>query len=130
VLRHDVICAPEVLGLRIDESLFFANARGIEDVVQRAVAERPEIRHVVLNCAAVNGIDASAIESLELIMHRLTDGGIILHLSEVKGPVMDRLARTDFLRHLSGEVFLSHHEALAALAPQTTCLADHSARPP
>src|SRR5690606_6682478 len=83
VLRHDVVCAPEVLSLRIDESLYFANARAIEDVVQQAVAERPEIRHVVLNCAAANGIDASALESLELIMHRLADAGIKLHLTEV-----------------------------------------------
>lgn len=130
VLRHDVICAPEVLGLRIDESLFFGNARAIEDVIQRAVADRPQLRHVVLNCAAINGIDASALESLELVMHRLADAGLALHLSEVKGPVMDRLARTDFIQHLSGRVFLSHHEAMAALAPQVTCHADAALRPP
>lgn len=129
VLRHDVVCAPEVLSLRIDESLYFANARAIENVVQQAVAERPEVRHVILNCAAVNGIDASALESLELIMHRLDDAGIKLHLSEVKGPVMDRLARSDFVRHLPGRVFLSHHEALAELAPETTSRADLAARP-
>ena len=129
VLRHDVVCAPEVLSLRIDESLYFANGRAIEDVVQRAVAARPQVRHVVLNCAAVNGIDASALESLELIMHRLEDAGIKLHLSEVKGPVMDRLTRTDFVRHLSGRVFLSHHEALAELAPEATRRADLAARP-
>ena len=130
VLRHDVVCAPEVLSLRIDESLYFGNARAIEDVVQEAVATRRAVRHVVLNCAAVNGIDASALESLELIMHRLSDTGIRLHLSEVKGPVMDRLARTDFIQHLTGRVFLSHHEALAELAPETTRLADMSDRPP
>jgi len=129
VRRHDVVCAPEVLSLRIDESLYFANARAIEAVVQQAVAERPEVRHVVLDCAAVNGIDASALESLELIMHRLDDARIKLHLSEVKGPVMDRLARSDFLRHLSGRVFLSQHEALARLAPETTHRADCAARP-
>ncbi|MRX51921.1 sulfate permease [Paracoccus sp. S-4012] len=129
VLRHDVVCAPEVLSLRIDESLYFANARAIEDIVQRAVAERPQVRHVVLDCAAVNGIDASALESLELIMHRLGDAGVKLHFSEVKGPVMDRLARSDFLRHLTGRVFLSHHEALGELAPETTRRADLAARP-
>ena len=129
VLRHDVVCIPEVLSLRIDESLYFANARAIEDLVQQAVAQRPQVRHVVLNCAAVNGIDASALESLELIMHRLDDAGIKLHLTEVKDPVMDRLARTDFVRHLSGHVFLSRHEALAELAPETTRGADLAARP-
>lgn len=117
VLRHDVVCTPEILGLRIDESLFFANARAIENVIQQEVAERPDLRHVVLNCAAVNSVDASALESLELVMHRLEDAGIRLHLSEVKGPVMDRLKRSDFLHHLTGEVFLSHYQALETLAP-------------
>jgi sulfate permease, SulP family len=74
-------------------------------------AERPEVKHVVLMCSAVNAIDASALESLEEINHRLADAGIKLHLSEVKGPVMDRLKRTDFLEHLSGRVFLSQYEA-------------------
>ena len=41
-----------------------------------------------------------ALESLELIMHRLKAHGIPLHLSEVKGPVMDRLRRAEFLDHL------------------------------
>jgi len=129
VLRHDVVRVPEVLSLRIDESLYFGNARAIEDVVQEAVASRPAVRHVVLDCAAVNGIDASALESLELIMHRLSDAGIRLHLSEVKGPVMDRLARTDFIRHLTGRVFLSHHAALLELAPDATRAADAKAPP-
>ena len=120
VLRHRVICTPEVLGLRIDESLFFANARAIETIIQQEVAARPQLRHVVLNCAAVNSIDASALESLELVMHRLSDAGIALHLSEVKGPVMDRLERSDFLHHLTGQVHLSHYHAVETLAPQDT----------
>ena len=118
VNRHDVLCTPSVLGLRIDESLFFANARAIETVIQQQVADRPDLRHVVLNCAAINSIDASALESLELMMHRLHDAGIQLHLSEVKGPVMDRLKRSDFMHHLTGGVFLSHYQALMHLVPE------------
>jgi sulfate permease, SulP family len=115
VLRHDVVTHPGVLGLRVDQSLFFANARYLEDRVAEAVAMRPGLRHVVLQCAAVNDIDASALDSLETIVQRLSDQGIALHLSEVKGPVMDRLKRTDFLQHLSGQVFLTHHQAMTAL---------------
>ena len=116
ILRHEVICAAQVLSLRIDESLWFGNARTVEDVIQRAVADRPDLRHLVLNFAAVNSVDASALESLELIVHRLKDQKITMHLSEVKGPVMDRLARSDFLNDLSGQVYLSQHHAMADLA--------------
>jgi SulP family sulfate permease len=66
----------------------------------------------------VNEIDMSALESLEAINHRLKDLGIKLHLSEVKGPVMDRLKCSHFLTNLTGRVFLSQYEAFHALKPQ------------
>ncbi|MEI4264280.1 sodium-independent anion transporter, partial [Roseovarius sp. D0-M9] len=66
--------------------------------------------------SAVNEIDLSALESLEAINSRLKDANIRLHLSEVKGPVMDRLQRSHFLDELTGEVFLSQHEAASRLA--------------
>src|SRR5690606_23654204 len=105
--RHAVITRPEILSIRVDESLYFANSRFLEDTIAAHVAERPELRHVILMCSAVNAIDASALASLEEINSRLADAGIAFHLSEVKGPVMDRLKATDFLRHLNGRVFLS-----------------------
>lgn len=119
VLRHPVVTTPSVLSLRVDESLYFANARYLEDRVNDAVAAHPDLRHVVLQCSAINDIDASALESLEAIEHRLQDAGIQLHLSEVKGPVMDRLGKTEFLQHLSGQVFLTHYQAISALAPES-----------
>lgn len=115
--RHEVITNPEVLTLRIDESLYFANARFLEDTVYDLIAERPTLRHLILMCPAVNRIDASGLESLEAINHRLGDAGIKLHLSEVKGPVMDQLKRTDFLDHLTGRVFLHQYEAMQGMGP-------------
>jgi SulP family sulfate permease len=119
VLRHPVRTSPRVLGLRIDESLYFANARYLEDRINDAVAAQGELRHVVLQCSAINDIDASALESLEAIEARLREAGIQLHLSEVKGPVMDRLSRTPFLTHLGGRIHLSHYQAIAELAPDS-----------
>ena len=115
VQRHAVQLDPAILSLRVDGSLYFANARALEDHVNDAMAAQPGLRHVVLQCSAINAIDASALESLESIAHRLRDAGLQLHLSEVKGPVMDRLARTDFLDHLPGRVFLTQFQAWTAL---------------
>ena len=118
VQRHTVVTSPGVLSLRVDESLYFANSRALEDRVNDVVARRPALAHVVLQCSAINDIDASALESLEAIDQRLRGAGLKLHLSEVKGPVMDRLKDTEFLRHLSGRVFLTHFQAFKALAPE------------
>src|SRR3546814_14322821 len=106
---------PRILTIRVDESLTYLNARWLEEFVLEAVADHPDVKHLVLMSSAVNSIDASALESLETINHRLCDAGIKLHLSEVKGPVMDRLERSCFLEELTGQVFLSQDEAFAAL---------------
>ena len=119
VKRHAVITDPHVLTIRIDESLTYLNARWLEEFVLEQVAEHPKVRHLVLMCSAVNGVDASALESLEAINHRLLDGGIQLHLSEVKGPVMDALQRSHLLDALGGRVFLSQHQAFDALTQGT-----------
>jgi SulP family sulfate permease len=115
VLRHDVLIDPAILTIRVDESLYFANTRFLEDRIYDEVAKQPELKHVVLMCSAVNTIDMSALESLEAINERLDVGGVTLHFSEVKGPVMDQLNATGFLEILSGEIFLSQHLAQTAL---------------
>jgi SulP family sulfate permease len=115
VERHEVFTVPHVLSIRIDEALTYLNARWLEEYVLEEVAERPAVRHVILMCSAVNAIDASGLESLEAINHRLGDGGIGLHLSEVKGPVMDRLQRSHFLEELNGQIFLSQSHAFEKL---------------
>lgn len=115
VNRHQVETHEAILSIRIDESLYFANTRYLEDVIYGMVAERPNLKHVILMCTAVNEVDMSAMESILAINTRLGELGIKLHLSEVKGPVMDGLVRADFLSKLSGNVYLSQHQAVEAL---------------
>ena len=117
ILRHEVITDPCLLTIRVDESLYFANTRFLQDHIYDRVVEDCPIKHVVIMCSAVNEIDMSALESLEAINHRLESFGIKLHLSEVKGPVMDRLKRTDFLDELTGKVFLAQYDAYQELVP-------------
>ncbi|WP_417432565.1 SulP family inorganic anion transporter [Hoeflea sp.] len=129
VKRHKVEIDDTVLTLRVDESLYFANARYLEDSLYDMVAARPKLKHVVLMCPAVNEIDMSALESLEAINERLKAMGVTFNLSEVKGPVMDRLRRGDFLNHLSGKVFLSQHQAAVELSGENPHIRVSSSQP-
>lgn len=121
VERHEVETCMDVMSLRIDESLYFANARYLEDRVYELVSRNDCIKDFILMCPAINLIDASALESLEAINLRLKDSGVRFHLSEVKGPVMDRLKRSHFLDELTGQVFLSQNDAWEALKPVEEC---------
>ncbi|RYE46611.1 MAG: sulfate permease [Hyphomicrobiales bacterium] len=129
VLRHKVDTVPGLLSIRIDESLYFANARYLEDLIYNRVAADPAVKDVVLMCSAVNAIDMSALESLEAIQHQLADLGVRLHLSEVKGPVMDRLEGTEFLAHLKGRVHLSQHQAVQAIVREASAESGKPAAP-
>ena len=127
VNRHPVVLSESVMTIRVDEALYFANARFLEDTVYRLLANRPDMKHLVLMCPAVNRIDASALESLEVINDRLADAGVDLNFSEVKGPVMDRLRRTRFLEELTGKVFISQFDAIRELDPESTRAAEDPA---
>jgi len=120
IYRHKVETDPSLLTLRVDESLYFINARFLQDLIQSRVTEGTEIRNVVLMFSAVNEVDYSALESLEAINLRLKDMGIGFHLSEVKGPVMDRLKTSHLIHDLNGDVFLSQYDAAMALTPKAT----------
>lgn len=117
VLRHEVVTDPSLLSVRVDERLYFANARFLEDYLLTRIAEMPGLRHVVLLCSAVNDVDLSAAESLLALNQRLKDAGVTLHLSEVKGPVMDKLAKSHLPRALTGKIYLSQVDAVRDLAP-------------
>jgi sulfate permease, SulP family len=83
-------------------------------MLNRVAANCP-VRHVILMCGAVNEIDLSALEALEAINTRFISMGVGFHLSEVKGPVMDRMRGSELLAHLNGRVFLTQYQAWTAL---------------
>ncbi len=116
VERHTVLTCPHVLTVRVDESLYFANTRALEDFLLAAIARNPEVEHLVLACSGINFIDGSALESLERLIDQLHSMGVQLYLAEVKGPVMDGLERIGFVEHLGRDrVFLSTDRAMQAL---------------
>ncbi|MCF8472781.1 MAG: sulfate permease [Sphingomonadaceae bacterium] len=115
VKRHKVFTDPRILTIRIDESLTYLNARWLEEFVLEEIAAHAKLKHLILMASAVNAIDASALESIEAINHRMADAGVRLHLSEVKGPVMDALERAHLLHELTGRVWLSQNEAFEAV---------------
>ena len=125
--RFNVETNEQVKTLRIDESLYYANARYLEDKVAQLVSNSPEMTDLVLMCTAVSRIDASALSSLEEINKRLKRTEIKLHFSDMQSRVKERLYRSDLIEKLSGEIFLSQHEAMEALEPEPDWnqLSDH-----
>jgi sulfate permease, SulP family len=116
IKRHPVKTCPHVVAVRVDESLYFANTKYLEDTLLGIVAEQPEVKHLLLIGSAVNFIDASALGTLESLVGELRAAGVELYLSDIKGPVMDRLKSIGFVETIGADhIFLSTHEAMTAL---------------
>jgi len=109
--RYDVETDPALLTLRVNESLYFVNARFLEDLVKHRVIDGGGVKNVILMFSAVNEVDFSALESLEAINERLKSLNVGFHLSEVKGPVMDRLSRSRLIDEMNGKIFMSQYDA-------------------
>ena len=78
---------------------------------------QPEVKHIILIFTSVSDVDTTALEALESLNLDLQASRITLHLSEVKGPVLDKLERTDFLKQLKpGKVFFHTEDAVRELA--------------
>lgn len=116
ILRHEVTTYPQILALRIDENLYFANAQYLDASLREIIASQAEIQYLVLICSAINYIDVSALETLAALATDLRAGGVELHLAEVKGPVMDRLSQIGFDRRIGTDhIHLSTHLAIRSL---------------
>jgi len=116
VLRYPAKTSPQVLAVRMDESLYFANAKYLENFLTREIADHPDLKSLLLVCSGVNVIDASALEILESLVVELKELGIEFYMSEVKGPVMDKLVDIGFIDRLGKDhVFLTTDEAMQEL---------------
>lgn len=117
VLRHQVETHPQILALRIDENLYFANIAQILEQIDRHLSQRLQTQHVVLILSAVNSVDYSAVAALKHWQTQLASRGITVHLAEVKGPVLDTLSHGDLLQGLKYAPFISTHRAMQTLTP-------------
>ncbi|MEA5445607.1 sulfate permease [Gammaproteobacteria bacterium AB-CW1] len=112
IRRHQVETRPGLSMIRVDESLQFPNSRFLRDTLLEHLDTHPETRDLVLVCSAINEIDSTALETLEELVRSLAARGIRLHLSEVKGPVLDRLRRAGFPALLApGRIFFTNQAA-------------------
>lgn len=106
---------PDVLILRIDESLYFANSQYLDRYLRNIVSERRDVKYLILVCSAVNTLDTSSIQILEELTGDFHESGIEILISEMRSRAYSRLNAGE-LRDLIGKerFFNTTHEAVAS----------------
>jgi sulfate permease, SulP family len=92
-----------VLIFRFDAPLFFANADRFREVLAEYKNHHKDPVHsIIIDMESINTIDSSALEAFSDLIDAMARENIHLMLSEVKGPVRDKLFRSG-LTHKLGQ---------------------------
>jgi SulP family sulfate permease len=115
-VHPDLPTSPHLLAVRFDGSLYFANVSYFEDAVLEAVAQRPEIKHVLIVGNGINQLDASGEEVIHHLVDRLKGSGVTLVFSGLKKQVLDVMRATGLIDAIGQDnLFPGEDHAIAAI---------------
>ncbi len=99
---------PQILFIRPDASLYFANAEHIIEEIELQVRKREEsLKFVILDGESINHIDATAIDVLKEFIEDLRDKNIGVYFVNLKTPVREILSRSGVLSMVGEEAVLA-----------------------
>jgi SulP family sulfate permease len=117
IKRHNVKTWPNLLLIRIDENITFANITYITEFISEQADKQTTLEHIVLNCSSISYIDTTAFEALKNFVTAIENRGLTINLAQVKGPVMDKLSQMKIEDELSkGQVFFHTTDAIKSLS--------------
>ncbi|MEX0900090.1 MAG: SulP family inorganic anion transporter [Gammaproteobacteria bacterium] len=89
--------------VRFDGPLYFANAGHFSDHVLAAMAAKPSLRYLIIDCSGIAEIDATGEQVLADVLQELSEAGVMLVLCSVRSAVRDVLHRTGLLEKIGEE---------------------------
>ena len=113
--RYEVETSPDLLFVRVDENIFFGNANNIEAKLLALSSRSDFPTHLIIVCSAVNRIDSTGLQMLSRLSSRLNESDSFLHLSDLKGTLLDKLDHGDLHTRISGDIFDSANECMIQL---------------
>lgn len=107
---------PAVLLLRVEASLYFANANFVEDRIRAQLVQQASVRWVVFDMSGVNDIDGVAISMLTDLMDDSALTGVEFVFSGMKANVRDTVKRAGWQERLGDRLaYVNLAQALAAM---------------
>ncbi|MFV1997126.1 MAG: SulP family inorganic anion transporter [Acidiferrobacterales bacterium] len=100
----------QVCVLRFEGSLYFANISYFDDKVMQAMAEKPELRYVIVDGVSINNVDSTGVEMLGSVTERLYEAGVQVLFTRVKQQAMRIFRKSGFIEHVGEERFFRNNE--------------------
>jgi len=107
---------PDVLVVRFDGPLYFANLNYFKDRTEQLIREKgKDLRLVVLNADSISYLDSSAVHTLAEWIKDLRNRGLRIHFTSVIGPVRDTMRKWGLMELIGEEnFFMSNQRAIDA----------------
>ena len=107
---------PEILIVRVDASLHFANVANLEDKLYNRISDNIKNKWIIIDFTGVNSIDAIAVTSLEEIMKKLENKDKELFIVNIKSHVMNTLKKAGWEDNYRENIkFFSIKDAMVAI---------------
>ena len=112
----EMATSEQVIPLRFDGQLYFANVAYFEDALLEAVASKPDAKYVLVVGNGINSLDASGEGIIQALYERLRDNGVTLVFSGLKKQVLDVMHRTGLFDEIGQtRIFPNEDMALTAI---------------
>ncbi|MEE9438254.1 MAG: solute carrier family 26 protein [Saprospiraceae bacterium] len=103
----------DILIVRFDAQLYFANSNSLRDYILSKIKNNPSIKHIIVDCSSISNLDSSAVHLIKDLVEDLHLGAREIYLSDVKGPVRDKLKLNNILTSKNiNHYFLSTRDAI------------------
>ena len=104
----------EILIVRFDAQLYFANANYFKEKIESLVEEKgKQLKLIIINAESINNLDSSAVHALSEVVEDLNKDHIEIAFTGVKGPVRDAMVRGHILDVIKDDhFFMSVQEAV------------------
>ena len=88
----------EVLVMRFDARLYFANVNFFKDAIEKEILNKGKVlKLIVLDADSINHIDSSGLHALKDVIENCKNQNIEVYFAGLKGPVRDILYRSDLM---------------------------------
>ena len=110
----EVIIQEEILIVRFDAQLYFANTQYFKDKLKEFALQRgPALKLLIIDGESLNALDSSAIYALEEVHDYFTSQNITIVFTGLKGPVRDTLVKSKLMKKIRCDhCFMSIQEAV------------------
>jgi SulP family sulfate permease len=104
----------DLLIIRFDAQLYFANTNFFKDTLEELSAKKGEaLKYIIINAESINNLDSSAAHAVEEVVEDYKRLGITILFTGVKGPVRDAMSRAHLTEKIGEQnFFLSIQDAV------------------